>query len=32
MKKPKKELGWIPKVSFEEGIKKTVEFYRKKDI
>ncbi len=27
--KAKKELGWIPKVSFEEGIKRTVEFYRK---
>ena len=27
--KAKRELGWFPKVSFEEGIKKTVAFYRK---
>lgn len=27
--KAKKELGWSPKVSFEEGIKRTVAFYRK---
>lgn len=27
--KAKRELGWVPKVSFEEGIKRTVEFYRK---
>ena len=24
-----KELGWIPSVSFEEGIKKTIEWYKK---
>lgn len=25
-----KELGWHPKTSFEDGLKKTVEFYRKR--
>ena len=24
-----KELGWKPKTNFKEGIKKTIEFYRK---
>lgn len=28
-KKIKKAYGWKPKVSFEEGIKKTVEYYKK---
>ncbi|MEK6834716.1 MAG: hypothetical protein AABX61_00445, partial [Nanoarchaeota archaeon] len=23
-----KELGWTPKISLEEGIKRTIEFYR----
>lgn len=29
--KIKKELGWDPKVSFEEGVKKTVEWYRRNE-
>lgn len=29
-KKIEKELGWKPKIRFEEGIKKTVLFYRKR--
>ncbi|RJP47235.1 MAG: NAD-dependent epimerase/dehydratase family protein [Armatimonadetes bacterium] len=29
IEKAKKLLGWEPKVSFSEGIKKTVEYYRK---
>jgi len=28
--KIKKELGWEPKYTFEEGIKKTIEFYKSK--
>ena len=28
-KKIKKELGWTPTTSFEEGLEKTVDFYRK---
>ncbi|MEI6339669.1 MAG: SDR family NAD-dependent epimerase/dehydratase, partial [Verrucomicrobiota bacterium] len=26
----KKTLGWEPKVSFEEGIKETIEFFRRR--
>ena len=29
--KIKKELGWQPSVTFEEGIKKTIEWYRSKE-
>jgi len=28
----KAELGWIPKVELEDGIKRTVEYYRKKAV
>ena len=28
--KIQKELGWTPSVTFEEGIKKTIEWYSKK--
>ena len=27
--KIKKELGWEPKVNFEQGINKTIEWYKK---
>jgi UDP-glucose 4-epimerase len=30
-KKAANELGWRPRYSFEEGLKKTVEYYRRKD-
>lgn len=30
--KAKAELGWIPKVALEEGIKKTVSYYRKRAL
>ena len=28
--KAKKELGWVPKVDFEEGVRRYIEWYRKK--
>ena len=31
-KKAKKMLGWEPKVNFDEGIKRTIEWYKKQEI
>ena len=28
--KAKKELGWKPKIIFDEGLKKTVEWYKER--
>ena len=30
LSKAKKELAWSPKFSFEEGIEKTIQWYKKK--
>ena len=29
IKKLKKKINWLPRVNFDEGLKKTIQFYKK---